>query len=154
MNKPMKLVCYAFKNQQNELEAPFLEYLQKYAPVVNETASARTKRIKQIRNLQEHLKFLLENQGNYYLPPIVEPYHGRSVGILKIKEGHHLVRIAFMTQKPSEIVLLDAIDKPSLYEKFKKQQTDKMIQAFLDRAEFYRQTYLKQPFSLPLHLPD
>lgn len=46
MNNQMKLVCYAFKNQQGELEAPFLEYLQKYAPVANETATAHTKRVK------------------------------------------------------------------------------------------------------------
>lgn len=97
---------------------------------------------------------MLENQGNYYLPPIVEPYSGRSVGILKVKEGYHLIRIAFVTQKPHQIVLLDAIDKPSLYEKFKKQHTDKMIQAFLDRTESYRLAYLKQPLSLPLHLPN
>jgi hypothetical protein len=74
------------------------------------------------------------------------------VGILKISESGGLVRIAFFVKRGNTIILLDAMDKPKLYEKAKKAQVDKKIDRFLDRVERYRADHESKNQSLPLIL--
>jgi hypothetical protein len=80
---------------------------------------------------------------------LTEKYKDREVCILKIKEGNTLIRIAYVVVE-NKIIILDAIDKPSSYQKGQKKKIDKMIQDFLDRVE----SYLPSILSLPLNLPD
>lgn len=149
----MKLVCYAFKNAVGEIQAPFLEYLRKYAPPPHETAPNRLKRLKQLDKIYAHLRHLVDHQGSYSLST-TQGYKGRNIGILKIKESQResLVRIAFYTVVDKEIVLLDAFDKPLRYEKAKAKQVNKMIQEFLDKVENYRNDYIKQQLSIKFQL--
>ncbi len=52
----MEIRCYAFVNDDDELEAPFLEYLlQKYAPHDHEPEKAKEKRVKKIISIREHV---------------------------------------------------------------------------------------------------
>ncbi len=148
----MKIVCYAFKNKNKELEAPFLEYLEKYSIRDKDSAKARNLKLKQLANIEAHLAYLLEHKGSYALPPLAQKYKNTKIGILKIKESSNLVRIAYFTRHGNNIILLDAMDKPKLYEKGQKNKVDKLIQKFLDKNENYRQDYLKQNISLPLNL--
>lgn len=148
----MKLVCYAFKNKNSELEAPFLEYLEKYAIKKRDKKKVQDKKTKQIMNIKAHLEHLTQNRGKYNNPPITQAYRNRSIGIMKIKEADGLVRIAFYTKLGNDIVILDAMDKPKLYEKGQKQKTDRMIEKFLNRAEQYKQDYQKNNLSIPLNL--
>jgi len=148
----MVIVCYAFKNKNKELEAPFLEYLEKYAIQDRDSNKKKVLKLKQLANIQSHLEHLISNKGKYDLPPLAQKYKNRNIGILKIKESSKLVRIAFFTKQGSKIILLNAIDKPKLYEKGKKQQVDKMIENFLDQAEEYKNNYLNFNLSIPLNL--
>ena len=131
----MKLVCYAFKNKNGELEAPFMGYLQKYAIKKKDNKKVQGKKVKQIMNIEAHLEHLVQNRGKYNNPPITQAYRNRSIGIMKIKEAEGLVRIAFYTKLGNDIVILDAMNKPKLYGKGQKQKVDKMIEKFLDRSE-------------------
>ena len=107
--------------------------------------------MKQLANIEAHLKYLFEYNGSYDQPPLIQKYKNTNIGILKIKESSNLARIAFFTKRDKKIILLDVIDKPKLYEKGKKQKVDKMIEKFLDQGEFYRQDYIKNNISLPLN---
>ena len=147
----MKIICYAFQNKNKELEAPFLEYLEKYAIQGRDSDKVRNLKLKQLANIEEHLKYVLEHKGNYDLPPLAQKYKNTHIGILKIKESSNLVRIAYFTRQGNNIILLDAMDKPKLYEKGQKRKVYKMIQRFLDKTEEFRQDYLKQNISLPLN---
>ena len=147
----MKLICYAFKNKNGELEAPFLEYLEKYMLKENDSKNGRALKLKHLANVESHLKYLIEHDGSYDLPPMAQKYRDRNFGILKIKESSKLIRLAFFTKKGSQIILLNAIDKPKLYEKGKKQKVDKMIEKFLDEAEDYMNGFLKNNLYLPLN---
>ena len=147
----MKIICYAFQNKNKELEAPFLEYLEKYAIQDRDSDKIRNLKLKQSANIEAHLKYLLEHKGSYDLPPLAQKYKNTHIGILKIKESSNLVRIAYFTKQGNDIILLDAMDKPKLYEKGQKQKVDKMIQRFLDKSEEFRQDYFKQNISLPLN---
>ena len=123
----MVIKCYAFRNKEKELEAPFLEYLEKYAIKKRDTKKKEGQKVKQIMNIEAHLKYLSDNKGRYDLPPIVQKYRNRNIGIIKIKEAEKLVRIAFFAKRGNTIILLGAMDKPRLYEKGMKQKVDKMI---------------------------
>ncbi len=152
----MKLKCYAFANGE-ELEAPFLEYLQqKYAPPGNESDRDREKRVRKIISIREHIRHLVERKGIYYIPPLMKSYKCRKIGdineigILKIKEGNVLVRIGFITfADRQEIIIFDAFDKPYLYEKAKKREVEKDEQKFIRNIEDYLTDYLKNGYSLP-----
>ena len=143
-------MCYAFRNENGQLEAPFLEYLEKYALTDRDSKKKKTIKLKQLANVESHLDYLAEHGGRYDLPPLAEKYKNRNFGILKIKESARLVRIVFFTKVGSKIVLLDTMDKPKLYEKARKQKVDRMIEKFLDQAEQNRQDYIKNNLSLPL----
>ncbi len=148
----MKIVCYAFEDQKKELESPFLEYLKKYKIKEEDSVKVKNKKLKQVENIEARLKHIVDNKGKYDLPPLVEKYKNREIGILKIKEGKTLIRIAFFTVINDKIILLDAFEKPSLYEKNQKKKIDRMIERFLDKAEIYKQDYLKNKISIPLNL--
>ncbi len=148
----MKIVCYAFKGKNGELESPFMEYLEKYAVRDRDPKKKKSLKLKQLANIESHLNYLAEHRGKYDLLPLAQKYKNRSIAILKIKESSKLVRIAFFTKKGSTIILLNAIDKPKLYEKGKKQQVDKVIEKFLDQAEEYKNNYMKSNLSMPLNL--
>lgn len=148
----MEIVCYAFTNKNKELEAPFLEYLEKYALEPKDNEKKKGQKVKRLMNLKAHLEHVMNNKGKYDLPPLAQKYKGRHIGILKIKEADGLVRIAFYTKQANTIVLLDAFDKPKLYEKGKKLKVDKMIEKFLDQAEAFLSDYLKSNHSIPLNL--
>lgn len=148
----MEIVCYAFSNKNNELEAPFLEYLEKYALEPKESEKKKDQKVKRLMNLKAHLEHVVNNNGKYDLPPLAQKYKGRNIGILKIKEADGLVRIAFYTKQTNTIVLLDAFDKPKLYEKGQKLKVDKMIEKFLDQAEVFSSDYLNNNRSIPLNL--
>ncbi|MBI5412382.1 hypothetical protein HZA43_04415 [Candidatus Peregrinibacteria bacterium] len=75
----MRLVCFAYKNQNNEFQAPFLDYLEKYAIHERDTEKKKELKVKQIMNIKAHLEYLIENGGKYSLPPsyttIPWPFH-------------------------------------------------------------------------------
>lgn len=148
----MKIICYAYKTDQNELESPFLEYLEQYALQAKDSEKKKEQKVKRIMNIKAHLEHLLNHRGNYNLPPLVEQYRERNVGILKIKGPDNLLRIAFFTVVDDVIVILNAIDKPKLHEKQKKQKVDAMIETFLDQADDYRKQFLQNKYSIPLNL--
>ena len=148
----MKIICYAFKNQKGELEAPFLEYMEKYVIHSQESEKKQAKKVKQVMNIKAHLEYIVDNQGRYNLPPVVQKYKNSNLGIIKIKEPDNLVRIAFFTQHDHKIIFLDAYDKPKLYEKQKKQKIDNMIEKFLKKVEFYKLDYEKQKYFIPLNI--
>jgi hypothetical protein len=139
---------YGFKNQQDEIEIPFAEYMEKYT-LIGCSPSEELKRTKQVMNIKAHIDYLIDNNGIYNLPDKIQQYVDRSFGILKIKEGKALIRIAFVTIPNESVVLLNATDKPALYDKAKKLRVDKHIQLFLDESENYRNDYLKNNLTIP-----
>jgi hypothetical protein len=151
-NTAIGLVCYAYWNEKGELQAPFMDYLEKYAIREGDSERRKGHKAKQVMNLKAHLEYLVDCGGDYNKPPFIQKYHGRSVGILKISESGGLVRIAFFVKRGNTIILLDAMDKPKLYEKAKKAQVDKKIDRFLDRVERYRADHESKNQSLPLIL--
>jgi len=100
-------VCFAYRNEKGELQAPFMDYLEKYAIRERDSEKRKRHKVKQIMNLKGHLEYLIEYEGSYDKPPFIQKYHGRSVGILKVSESENLVRIAFFVNRGNTIILLD-----------------------------------------------
>lgn len=146
MSLTADLFCYSFKDQDGVRIVPFLEYMQKYNPEPTDSQQDFKKKVKHIQNIKSHLRLLLEKQGSYYVPPYIEKYKDRELGILKMRLGNNLVRVAFYTHVTEDfrkIVLLNVFEKPTLYEKSKKRKVDKEIQKALDDAESCRDNDLK-----------
>ena len=61
----MELLCYAFKNIRGELEAPFLNYLEKYA-IRDQNFPKRDIQLKQLANIESHLRYLVGHQAENY----------------------------------------------------------------------------------------
>lgn len=148
----MNIECYAYKNSKNVTISPFLEYLEKYAIKEKDLAKNKERKIKKLMNIKAHLDYLMMNNGKYNLPPHVQKYRNQSIAILKIKEGDKLVRIAFFTVVEEKIIILDALDKPSLYEKLHSKKVNKRIEDFLFQVEKYRIDYLDNKQSISLEI--
>jgi hypothetical protein len=150
--KTFQIKAYGFENKSTKvIEIPFFEYLEKYAILPQDTVLQREKKRKQVANIYTHLQYLADHKGSYYLPPIIEAYKQRKVGMVKINEANCLIRIAFFTTQ-DKIIVLDVLEKPKRYEKAKKQQVDKAIQEFLDKTEHYMRDYQSHPISVPIDL--
>lgn len=145
----LSVEIYGFENEQGEIELPFAEYMEKYVLVKDDSDTEKARKVKQIMNIKAHINYLIENKGSYNLPEKSQLYIDRDVAVFKIKEGRTLIRIAFITIPNKCIVLLNATDKPALYDKAKKSQVDKHIQSFLDDSENYRDDFLKNRLSIP-----
>ncbi len=133
----VKLVTYAYINSDEELESPFLNYLEQYSEV-NEN-------LDKLAKIREHIKYLIEQNGISHKLPRIEKYKDRKVSMLKINEFDELIRIAFVpiTQNTETIILLlGVIEKPNRYSGELKKVTDKAIQSFLDKVERYLDDYL------------
>lgn len=153
----MKIRCYAFSNVDNELEVPFLEYLEKNFLPREESEKTREKRVKHIINVREHIKHLAVKKGIYNSPPLVKAYKCPKVGditeigILKIKEGKILISVGFITfTDRDEIVIFDAFDKPVMYEKAKKRKIEKIEDEFVESIRNQIEDYLKNGYALPV----
>ena len=73
---------------------------------------------------------MIGKKGAYYVPPTIKSYNCtetdgiNEIGILKIKEGKILIRIAFVTFRDrEEIVIFGAFDKPDLYKRRRKERS-------------------------------
>ena len=148
----MNVVCYAYRDENGSLISPFMEYVDVYRACQKDTPRQCAQKAKRLINIFQHIEFAADNNGAYFLSDIVELYKDTSIAILKMKEGDHLVRIAFFTLLGESLVLLGAYDKPKLYEKGKKRRVDKKIKKFLLQMEEYRQDFLKNSISIPFPL--
>ena len=147
----MKLLCYAFKNENQELEAPFLNFLQTY--VLKDSDSERKKSLKSdaVLNIQAHLEHLVTHKKTYTLKYLVQKYKSHDLEVLKIKQGNHLLRVIFYSDHDKIILLLNAYTKPKFYEKAMKRRVNKNIQKLLDQAQVYLEDYRKNHLTLPLN---
>jgi len=138
----MKIIA-ALISKNSLTISPFLEYLQTYTPLAEESSAQTENRVKQITHIKDSIKYLWEHNGAMNLPPLIEPYKNRKVSIIKIRLSQKLLRIAFTTIK-GEIILLEAVEKPKRYENATKNKVDRKIQQFLDDAEELLELYLKE----------
>jgi hypothetical protein len=148
--KTPSLFCY----EEQEI-VPFLEYMEKYKPDPDDSPKEKNKKTKNVQEIKARLRYLVDEKGSYHVPPYIEKYINREIGILKIKLGRTLVRIAFythLTEEFNRIILLNAFEKPSSYEKVKKRRVDAQIQNALNEAENFRDNYLKSKSIIPLNI--
>lgn len=138
MPNKKEIVYYAYKNENNEIICPFLEYMQKYN-------DPNDKNIKQASNIEAMIDHVAQRGGNYNLQNKTEEY-APDLGAIKIKAGKMLVRIAFITIVDEKMVLLDVMEKPSKYSGKNKLVIQKEIAQFIKKALKHREDYLKNEF--------
>ncbi len=70
---------------------------------------------------------------------------GYSFQELRIQEGNRLVRILYFAYHKEKLVLLNAYDKPNLYEKNGKKKVEKEIEVIHKQTQEYYEDFLKNP---------
>lgn len=139
--KTLDISYYIFENQDGELVCPFLDYMGKYNPSIE-------KDIKHIANIESHIDHVAQRGGNYNLPNRTEEY-APDIGVIKIKSGKELIRLAFVTVVDDKMVILNAMEKPNKYGGKKKLIIDSEIRKFVDQAIAYRLDYLEKRACIP-----
>lgn len=139
-----KVYIYCQKDERgNPIFIPFLKYLKgKY---YDKNGELMRRYFKDVKNFKAVIACVANGEGRYNQPPLSEHYRGRRVGVMKIKEGEVLVRIAFWARVGEKMVLLKAVDKPHNYEKAKKKKVNKMIAKWLDESEELLDDLLEHP---------
>lgn len=129
----LPVYCYCRRNKEGEIiEAPFLEYLtKKYLS----SSGIKQGTDKQLRMALAVIHHIAGKDGRgYNFPPHSDHYEGHDFGTMKLHEGRNLIRIAYWARIGDKLVILTATDKPDLYEKSKKKEVNKKIDAWLKEA--------------------
>ena len=64
---------------------------------------------------------------------------------IRVKEGDNLVRVLYFCYHQEKLVLLNAFEKPSQYQKNKKKVIDKMIKDELNKAKEFYKAFISNP---------
>ncbi|EIJ43376.1 hypothetical protein BegalDRAFT_2533 [Beggiatoa alba B18LD] len=67
----MKILACLVSDVDNNMIAPFLEYMILYNKLDGETKEQEKQRTKQVAQIQDTIKFLWEHNGAMNLPPLV-----------------------------------------------------------------------------------
>jgi hypothetical protein len=138
----MKLEIVYYKSSGGLV--PVKDYLSKYRPLAQDKESIQQKKIKSFRRIDFVISRATENNGiigGEYSCSV--PAH--SFQKIRIKDGGNLVRILYFCYLGERLVLLNAYDKPDLYDKGAKKKIDKMINEKMSDAQNYYQDFIKNP---------
>ena len=114
----MNIVYYYNKELQ---WFPVKKFLAKYACLPKDSARVRDKKVKVLAFIDQSIQFIAEHKGKP-IPPIAKTIRGYKFHELRIKEGNKLIRILYFAYHKEKLVLLNAFEKPELYQKGKKKK--------------------------------
>ena len=137
----MNIVYYYNKELQ---WFPVKKFLAKYACLPKDSARVRDKKVKVLAFIDQSIQFIAEHKGKP-IPPIAKTIRGYKFHELRIKEGNKLIRILYFAYHKEKLVLLNAFEKPELYQKGKKKKIDKKVGNILRQTHEYYQDFINNP---------
>ena len=127
----LDIVCYCTKSGV----VPIKDFFQQYA---------YSEKIKELARIRAVIKITAERggiAGGQYSSPL-QDYDFQE---MKIKEGENLVRILYFCYHEEKLVLLNALKKPNLYEKAKKNRVKKIIAKTHEETQLYYEDFINNP---------
>jgi phage-related protein len=134
----MKIIYY-FSRQLGI--APVKEFLLKYDVRNNDSTKQAERKIKIMAFIDQAVRFIAENKGRP-VPPIAKPLKGYKFHEIRVKDGSDLIRVLYFCYHQEKIVLLNAFEKPDLYEKGLKKKIDQGINKILELTQEYYNEFL------------
>jgi phage-related protein len=138
----MEIICYRMKTGRS----PAKEYISsRYG--INESKDNKrmqANKVKRLTKIDNVITMAAEKRGrpggDFSSSLIGYDFHE-----LRISEGDELVRILYFAFQGDRLVLLNAYDKPNLYEKAGKKEINKKIQRIHEQTKLYYEDFLKHP---------
>lgn len=134
----MRIVYYYSANLQT---SPAKQFLLKYDLKSNNTEKQKNHKIKTLTFIDQAILFIAENKAKP-IPPIAKTIKGYKFHEIRVKDGGSLIRIFYFCYHKEQLVLLNAFEKPDLYEKGLKKKIDKKIIKILEQTKEYYQDFI------------
>ena len=134
----MKITYYYNLNLQI---SPVNQFLFKYNLKSNDTEKQKNHKIKILAFIDQAIQFISENKAKP-IPPIAKTIKSYKFHEIRVKDGGSLIRIFYFCYHQERLVLLNAFEKPDLYEKGLKKKIDKKIIKILKQTEKYYQDFI------------
>ncbi|MFH1890673.1 MAG: type II toxin-antitoxin system RelE/ParE family toxin [Candidatus Kuenenbacteria bacterium] len=134
----MQIVYYF--NQKSQI-SPVKEFLLKYDLKESDSKKQEERKIKILAYIDQTIQFITEHKGRP-IPPVAKPLKGYKFHEMRIKDRINLVRILYFCYTQEKLVLLNAFEKPDLYEKGLKKKVDREINKMLKQTQQYYQDFL------------
>ncbi len=135
----MKVTYYHNLNLQL---SPVKHFLFKYDLKSGDTEKRKNHKIKTLAFIDQSIQFIVENKTRP-IPPIAKTVREYKFHEIRVKDGNSLVRIFYFCYHQEKLVLLNAFEKPDLYEKGLKKKIDKKIIKILEQTKEYYQDFIK-----------
>ena len=133
----MKITYYYNSNLQI---SPVKQFLFIYNLKSEDTEKQRNHKIKILAFIDQAIQFIAENKAKP-VPPIAKTVRGYKFHEIRVKDGGSLIRIFYFCYHQKNLVLLNAFEKPNLYEKGLK-KIDKKIVKILEQTREYYQDFI------------
>lgn len=135
----MKVVYYY--NRRFNI-APVKQFLSKYDLKLEDTKKQTNHKVKVLAFIDQTVKFIAEHKGQP-IPPIAKTIRGHPFHEMRIKDGSNLIRILYFSFCQEKLVLLNAFEKPELYNKGLKKKIEKQILKIIEQTKIYYQDFIK-----------
>jgi len=135
----MKVIYY---HNLNLRVSPVKQFLFKYDLKLNDTEKQKNRKIKTLAFIDQSIQFIVENKAKP-TPPIAKTIRGYKFHEIRVKDGSNLIRVFYFCYHQEKLVLLNAFEKPDLYEKGLKKKIDKKIIKILKQTKEYYQDFPK-----------
>lgn len=123
---------------------PVKNYLSKYQPLPQDKEKTQQKKIKSFSKIEFLINKAAENNG-FIGGEYSCSVSGHSFQKIRIKDGNNLIRVLYFCYLGEKLVLLNAYDKPDLYDKGKKKKIEKIISQKMNETQIYYQDFTKNP---------
>ena len=120
---------------------PAKQFLLKYNLKSNDTEKQKNHKVKTLAFIDQTIQFIAENNAKPVLP-IAKTIKGHKFHEIRVKDGGNLIRIFYFCYHQEKLVLLNAFEKPDLYEKGLKKKIDKKIIKILEQTKEYYQDFI------------
>ena len=137
----MQLVCYMAEDGS----VPIKEFLWRYVPGNKDSQKNILKKQRAYSKLKSIIDLTLERKGlvgGEFTSHLKGDYDFQEI---RVKEGDNLVRVLYFCYHQEKLVLLNAFEKPSQYQKNKKKVIDKMIKDELNKAKEFYKAFISNP---------
>lgn len=129
---------------ENLLVCPVKNFLKKYYPSNTDSNKIKDQKLKMLAKIDEVISHTADNNGiaGGLFSSTVKGYNFSE---LRIKFGDNLVRIFYFCYCNEKMVLLNALEKPVLYQKGSQKKIEKFIHEQLEVTKEYKNKFLINP---------
>lgn len=136
----LPIICY----RETDGNIPFQNFLARYVPTEKDKIKQKIKKMEVLTKTKKWIHHLAENDG---VPrePTASPLRGYPFHEIKVDFPDKLIRIQYFCYNQEKLIILNAYEKPTLYDKARKRTTDRVINSALEEAKKCHEDFINNP---------